>query len=78
MRSAILVLVLCAAPLAAQPSVPDPLLNWMDSIAQRPLDEREMWTDPVDWMGGSMALGPGSCYRQSGEPDAKLVEEFLR
>jgi len=59
--------------------IPGFALHWDLSDLVRAVGERPvLWTDPVDWMGSSMALGPGYRYRQSGEPDAKLVEEFLR
>ncbi len=35
------VFILCVSPVCAQPAAPDPLLRWMDKIAQQQLDQRD-------------------------------------
>jgi cephalosporin-C deacetylase-like acetyl esterase len=59
--------------------VPGFALRWdIQDLAGLMGQRRIFWTDPTDWMGGVVPLGPKYRYRHFGEQDDALIEELLR
>ncbi|HKQ73642.1 MAG TPA: acetylxylan esterase [Blastocatellia bacterium] len=59
--------------------VPGFALRWdIQDLAGLMGKRRIFWSDPTDWMGGVVSLGPKYRYRYFDEPDDSLIEESLR
>jgi cephalosporin-C deacetylase-like acetyl esterase len=59
--------------------VPGFALRWdIQDLAGLIGRRRIFWTDPTDWMGGVVPLGPNYRYRHFDERDDALIEEFLQ
>ena len=59
--------------------IPGFALRWdIQDLAGLMGQRRIFWTDPTDWMGGVVPLGPKYRYRHFGERDDALIEELLR
>jgi hypothetical protein len=59
--------------------IPGFALRWdIRDLAGLMGQRRIFWTDPTDWMGGVVPLGPKYRYRHFGEQDDTLIEELLR
>jgi len=59
--------------------IPGFALRWdIQDLAGLMGQRRIFWTDPTDWMGGVVPLGPKYRYRYFEERDDALIEESLR
>jgi cephalosporin-C deacetylase-like acetyl esterase len=67
--------------------IPSFVLNWdLDDLVKAMGTRDVLWTDPANWMGGRLALGPRYRYRyvlgditdDSNEQEKTLIREFLK
>src|SRR5262249_39977391 len=59
--------------------IPGFALRWdIRDLAELLGEQRVFWTDPRDWMGRVVPLGPKYRYRHFDEQDDTLIEELLR
>jgi hypothetical protein len=59
--------------------IPGFLLHWDLADLVNAMGTRHvLWTDPANWMGRTVPLGPEFRYRHSGQTDATLLAEFLQ
>jgi cephalosporin-C deacetylase-like acetyl esterase len=59
--------------------IPGFALRWdIQDLAGLMGQRRIFWTDPTDWMGGVVPLGPKYRYRHFDEQDDALIKESLR